>query len=529
MGARGCQTTGDSEYAGPVHAAVEQVQGSGGALTRWLVCAGFIIAAAALRLDQLTLMEFKADEAMFHRGAIDIVEHGRWPLVGQRTSHDTRKPPVTHYMLALPAVIDPDPLVMAGFVALLDALAVGVIFLVGARVWDLRTGTIAAAWFLASPWAVLYARKIWNPGLVIFTSTLALAGMLALRRRPGAIGWSLATPLLVLVTWELHDAGTPLIVIGVVALAYDRRALHPGACAAGVALAALLLVPYVGYERQVGWRDLLRTADVAFEDRAHTPLLSLTPVRYTADILGAGGFDFLFGESLPELRAAGGAATAATLSLQPLVALLLIGGWVALIVGVARTATWSPRPPWLGWAPARGADVLLIVWLGVPWALFMIAGLRNWHHYFVPCYPAAFLILARVLVGVADWGRHHPPSLRRTLLVAGVTVIACGVPLAWLGFDRQLNAYLSATGGARGDYGITYAAKRAAVERAMQHGLALQHMPPEYADLYSYLAMHGVRYAAAVGRYALFEYAPDRAPACAGNVDVGPVRLCPLE
>jgi hypothetical protein len=518
-------------YAAPVRAAIGQADGdvNGSATTRWLLCAAFVVAAAALRLDQLALMEFKGDEAMFHRGAVDIVEHGRWPPVGQRTSHDTRKPPVTHYMLALPALLDPDPLVMAGFVALLDALAVGIVCLVGARVWDLRTGAVAAAWFLASPWAVLYARKIWNPGLLVFTATLALAGMLALRRKPGAIGWSVATPLLVLVSWELHDAGTPLIVIGLLALAYDRRALHPAAGVAGIGLAVLLLLPYLGYERQVGWRDLARTVDVAFEDRAHTPLLDPTPVLYTADILGAGGFDFLFGESLAELRAAGSAATALTLTAQPFVALLLIGGWAALVVQVLRTTTWSRPAPWVRWPPARGADVLLIVWLAVPWALFMIAGLRNWHHYFVPCYPAAFLIIARSLIGLADWCRRRTQPLVRGLLVAGVTAIAFGVPLAWLGFDRDLNAYLSATGGARGDYGITYASKRAALELAMQRGLALHHMPIEYGDLYSYLAMHGVPYAKAVGRFALFEYAPDRAPACAGNVDVGAVRLCPVE
>ena len=83
-----------------------------------------ILIALFLRLYNLGYMEFKGDEAFNSIKALKFVQEGEIPLTSSVGTTGVNEPPVLMYLLAIPYFFTTNPIVAAGFIALLNVLGI---------------------------------------------------------------------------------------------------------------------------------------------------------------------------------------------------------------------------------------------------------------------------------------------------------------------------------------------------------------------------------------------------------------------
>jgi 4-amino-4-deoxy-L-arabinose transferase-like glycosyltransferase len=121
-----------------------------------------LLVSALLRLLNLDYMEFKGDEANNLLVASYLASGNGFPLVGILSSVGAYNPPLFTYLTAIPLFFSRNPVVAAGFVALLNCAAVGLLYVFCRHYFNRRVAIIATVFFAVNPWAVIYSRKIWQ-------------------------------------------------------------------------------------------------------------------------------------------------------------------------------------------------------------------------------------------------------------------------------------------------------------------------------------------------------------------------------
>lgn len=130
---------------------------------------GFVIifaVAAVFRLDLLSLAEFKGDEAGTSFVVRSLVQQGKIPLFGPPLTTGGYDGPFYYFLLAIPFTISKDPIAASAFVALLNLLGIALTFKFAKEFFNSRVALLATALDAVSPFAILFARKIWNPDVV---------------------------------------------------------------------------------------------------------------------------------------------------------------------------------------------------------------------------------------------------------------------------------------------------------------------------------------------------------------------------
>src|SRR5690606_37232666 len=153
---------------------------------RWelALLAAILLLAGALRMGAPGITEFKRDEANLSRLALDLAQGSDFPLLGISSSVGIPNPPISAYLFALPYALDSTPLLATVFVGALNVLAVALTWLLMRRAFDARPALIAALLYAASPWAVLFSRKIWAQDLLPpFVVGAVLLGIMGFRER----------------------------------------------------------------------------------------------------------------------------------------------------------------------------------------------------------------------------------------------------------------------------------------------------------------------------------------------------------
>ncbi|MDR7550173.1 MAG: glycosyltransferase family 39 protein, partial [Armatimonadota bacterium] len=212
----------------------------------------------------------------------------------------TRRPPI-YGLLALPVVL------VRGRDAVsvrLPAVALGVAGLLllwplGDRLLGLRwVGATAAFVMAATPWHIHFSRMGWEPATII--PLLSLALLLWVRAvedgRPQAVGLAAGALGLTVYGYKVFEVLAPLWLA--VLLALYRRRLTPRAAASGVAVFALVMLPYAGTvaadPRMLQWPARIFT----FSDGVNAHTLATFAQNYLAHL--SPGFLFVSGD--PNLR-----------------------------------------------------------------------------------------------------------------------------------------------------------------------------------------------------------------------------------
>lgn len=343
-----------------------------------------LLVAALARLHRLDAVEFFHDEAMVSMMAQEMADGQTFPPQGILSSVGIPNPPASIYVMALPFAFSADPVIATGYIALLNIVGVGLLWLIARRYFGFTAALVAGLIFALNPWALLYSRKIWAQDYVNPFMLLALTAALWGYRDGKRWGQLLALPLM-LFAMQIHFAGWALVPLFAWVGWTGRQNIYRGAVAVSVVLGLLLLLPYLVGFAQTLQADPTRISDVLNRSGGAREG-GLRAVVYATQLATGTDIETWVAPQVnpnvfwrvTETR------TAAIL----LASIPLLVGTLALIL------------KWRGWW------VFFALWIIVPVLVFQIGLADIWPHYFVPQLPAFALIAGLGVSWVIDLTRQ---------------------------------------------------------------------------------------------------------------------------
>ncbi|HXI83781.1 MAG TPA: hypothetical protein VNL17_06790 [Verrucomicrobiae bacterium] len=441
----------------------------------WLILAAIVAVGAWLRFQHLELLEFKGDEAFAANRALEFVRGGKLPTSGLMSSVGVSNPPLFIWLLIPMFFITSSIAGVCCLIAGLGLAAVVATWWIGRKYYGSLAGLVASALFATAPWAVIYSRKIWAQDFVPVFATATIWAMhaLILGKKPKAVFWVLCLPLCVI---QIHYSGFALTATVVAILLLLRPKIDWRLAVAGVALAAVLAVPYVMAQQKNGWAEWKRMSEERSSSRwSQLPLgMTISPQsgypfprrpseawQHALAIMNAGEIEDVLGLSTSKefdpTRIWVGKGTGQN---QYFDSTLTFGAWLP---GLQRLAFLAALAWFCVVAVKSGKTLLrrdvtadeeskrawiLALWFIVPLAVYLVAGLWTYLSYYVIMYPVFFLI----------FGALSPRAVPAKILMGVAAVFLAGNIL----FTLDVDAYLSRYGGAQGTYGSGLGFKEAA-------------------------------------------------------------------
>ncbi|MBK9124273.1 MAG: hypothetical protein IPM16_14305 [Chloroflexi bacterium] len=361
------------------------------------VLIAILAVAAVLRFADLPAARLNIDHAYPVAQALDTLDHGALPLIGQPTSVFAANPPLTGYLFVPVLALTRSVLAVYVFVVLLNTAAVYFCYRATAVLLDNPWLGLAAAWLMAvNPWMIEFSRTTWVQCLLPFQTTVILWLLIPVLRgraarpvlRLGAalialtlssltflLTFFLALPVaLLLVIFRRHVPKRGLLIGGAVLVA-----------ATGAFVLALLANPEAGFAR---------IGNFASEPARVKPEAALHAIRLvTGDQYGVSR-----APDLPDAAAWQSAEASAHFALQ-----IVLGVGIAAAIGALR------RP-----GGRRPAAIVALVWFALPVAAMSYNGSPVHPHYLLLSLPAGFALAA--------WGAGvvARPPLARVLVVGGL-------------------------------------------------------------------------------------------------------------
>lgn len=192
-----------------------------------LLLAGVLLLAVALRMVAPGISEFKYDEAVLSRMALDVARGKSFPLLGMGSSVGIPNLPVSVWLYAVPYFFSADPILATLFTGALNVIAVAMTWALARRYFGPWAAIAAALLYAASPWGVIYSRKIWAQNLLPpFVVAMVGAGMIGFleERQEDSDRWRIAHLLLLPVMVGIHYAAAALVPLslGMIAAGWGR-------------------------------------------------------------------------------------------------------------------------------------------------------------------------------------------------------------------------------------------------------------------------------------------------------------------
>ncbi len=377
----------------------------------WAALATILILAAVLRLGAPGVVEFKRDEANLSLISLDMARGHSFPLLGIDSSVGIRNAPASVYLMAVPYLFTSDPVVATQFVGLLNVIAVGLTYALARRYYGPLAATVAGLLYAASPWAVIFSRKIWAqdmlPMFVLLTVGTGLLGFVEGKR------WAQVVhlPLLAL-TGQIHYGAFVLIPVTLYLIVVGRRRLTR-AFLVSVALAVAVVIPYAVGMAQAGFLNLATLKKITAPHGEPNPItLSGQAFEYAALTIAGTDIHSLAGPQAFQ------SYLASVPNAYPLFGVLL---WA-----LVPAALWLVIRAWRCRDLRTSVDVALLIWLLFTPLVFTVTWTPMYTHYLIPMLPAAYLVLA---VGVHDlWqavrAAHRRQQAARIVFAAGAVVFA---------------------------------------------------------------------------------------------------------
>jgi hypothetical protein len=409
-----------------------------------------LLAAGILRLGWPGLTEFKADEARLLALALDMAQGQGLALRGISSSVGFPNFPMSVWLYALPVWIWPHVYAATLFTGLLNLLAAAAAYWFVRRYWGVPAALTALLLLAVSPWAVIFARKIWAQNLLpLFVMGWVIGGVLAfVERRPRFV---LLHLLCLAIAIQIHLAAVVLGVVTAVYLLIFWQRIDWKWLAAGGLAGAGTAVPFIIYL----WQNQDKAAlpggspDAAAFD--FQPFHLLGRLSLGTDIHSLAGPDAFvdYLAQVPDMTA-----------VHLLWGLLIIGGVLLMLHTsyVMRHASSVMRHESCVVQHSE-AGLMVVVWLLVPPLVFAWNLTPVFIHYFIATLPAQY-----IAAGVAfSWlvgrvaGRRWPAALGWGVL-AGTAV--CQI---WAFLSLLFFVGLRAT---PGGFGVPLSRQLAAVDAA---------------------------------------------------------------
>jgi len=319
------------------------------------------------------VVEFRHDEAMLSLMAQDAAD-GDFPLTGIPSSVGIPNSPVSVYVMALPYALTSDPFFATAFVAALNVIGVGLLWLLAHRYFSPCVALFAGVIYAVSPWAALYSRKIWAQDFhTPFVLMALLLGLYGFGENANSVGkrWAqmLCLPVFLLAL-QIHFAALALLPLYAVLLWIGRKQISWPALAISLLLTALTLVPFALGLAQTLDQDPNRLTNM-MNRRGDGLSLSPNAALYTAQLATGIGLEQ---EISPENPDALNAAL----------------GWTPILWSVLGIAT-------LFGLLARDFNLrlrlLIVLWALLPLIVFTPTWTTVYRHYFIASIPAYCLFV----------------------------------------------------------------------------------------------------------------------------------------
>ncbi|MFN8373508.1 MAG: glycosyltransferase family 39 protein [Anaerolineae bacterium] len=393
----------------------------------WAAFIGIILLAAVLRLGAPGVIEFKRDEAALSQLALGMARGHHFPLLGISSSVGIPNAPFNIYIMALPYVFSSDPTLATQFIGLLNVFAVALTYLLARRYYGITAALVASLSYAASPWGVIYSRKIWAQDLLPFFTLLTLGAGLAGFIEGKKWGQWLHLPLLV-ITGQIHYGAFVLVPLSLYLIVVGRKR-WTRALPLSLIPAALLTVPYlIGLAQTIAPNSgaVLNMAADSGTSRIIAPttqtleyaLLTISGTDIHS-LAGPQRFqDYL--DSVPNV--------------YPLF-YLLATAVLTVFIGLSLRL-WRHRDE------RSAVDGLLLLWMAFPIVAFSFSWTAIYPHYLIPMMPAAYLLLG---IGAQALWDKPTRTWRSLFALAGAVVGAIAALQIWLLLTLFSFLYFNAT------------------------------------------------------------------------------------
>lgn len=377
----------------------------------------FII-AAFLRFSYLSEIEHNVDQAYPIWQALNTLEHGQWPLVGQGTSVLFANPALTGYLYLPFVALTRSPLGAYLLVIALNSLAVPLAYRAVRGLLGHSAALVAALLMAVNPWVIEYSRSTWVQSLLPFF-TCAMAWLL----------WPVLTGqahkpfrrlLLALITLTLMAqtyllAYLMIVPVGLLLLIFRRRVQQRALLIGGAVFALATLLYGAG---------LLAQAEGVSQEVSE---FASAPARLSAEAWNH-AVRLISGADYPVAR---GQTTSDWELRQNLTQIAHYGVLALLLVGLVLAASALVRPaiPRTTQGNVRAPAIILLIWFGLPVLLMSYVGQRVHPFYLLLTLPAGYALVGWAVGAIARWMENASGHM---VIRPYRLVMALGVPFAVL-------------------------------------------------------------------------------------------------
>lgn len=418
--------------------------------------AAILAVTAVLRLGWPGLTEFKADEARLLALALDMAQGQGLALRGISNSVGAPNFPMSVWLYALPVWVWPHVYAATLFTGLLNVLAAAAGYWFVRRYWGARAALAASLMLAASPWAVLFSRKIWAQNLLpLFVMGWGISAALALvERRPKFI---LLHFLCLAIAIQTHLAAAALLPVTFALLLIFRRRVNWRLVLAGGILATATAVPFFYYL----WQNRAQAASLGGLETAGT--IDWQSLLLTGQLSLGGDIPSLAG---PEAYAEFLKLVPKNSAVQWLWGALIAGGFLVLVndlrlkIKVSQSLIVNHHSLFI--QKRTEAGLLLLFWLLGPALFFLWHNTPLFLHYFIATIPAQYAVAGIGFGVLIDWvgnKRSWGAGLGWALLL-GTVVVQTWLIVGLLSFVNK-----TAT---PGGFGVPLARQLAAANQAQE-------------------------------------------------------------
>ncbi len=385
-----------------------------------------LLVATSLRLGYGGVIEYRKDEADLTSIELDIAQGKPIPFLGIASSIGLPNSPMTVYVLIPPFLISQDPMVAIAYIAILNVIGVGLLWLMSYRYFGRGVALVAGLAYAVNPWAVMYSRKIWaqdyHTPFILLAIFLTLYGFIDKKR------WAqiLCLPIF-LIGLQIHFASWSLVPIYLWLVWHGRKNTTWRILAVSGLLSVIVMIPYaVGIVQSLGnYKAIFPrdwTIDLISQPAQHIANLT-TGLQLEGTFANDQAVDFL--AQVP----------------QP-AALWAVSGLFALM---GMIAVWRKWPRYLAftlsiWAFITVGFIMVVALLGQATSLWI----ESWPHYYIPSIPAFCLLIGIGVTAVASWR----PQIKPVGIVTGGVTAAIFVTqfLAVFGLLNYVDTHLATSG-----------------------------------------------------------------------------------
>ena len=205
------------------------------------------LVAAAFRITNLDLIEFKGDEAInLYLAARPVFGHPL-PPGGTISSIGIVNTPLLNYILFPFVLISTNPKIVSMLIGLLNSTTIGLLYLVFRHYYGFKSALISCIFIALSPWAVIYSRKIWAQDFILPLMVPLILSIHKIVKEQKPQYWILYTFSSLLLI-QLHQPSLYFVAILSSLIFVYQRKISIKYTTIGIILGLLPLIPYLLYQ-----------------------------------------------------------------------------------------------------------------------------------------------------------------------------------------------------------------------------------------------------------------------------------------